>query len=309
MLRVYFGLKIQEYIITFNKDKVVHIPENANMSSGHELSCTSEEDSDSNQSDYDLDVSLIYEQIFDDVNEADPTLPHCEFILHENFEKVGTWYTWRAPRITKEKNSRIADRCTIDTWSQEFDEIDLLVIYFSGLAHGSAISFKKVPSISSLCSKFWTWVTLRQICSDTTMYAWEILLEHIHGGKVVPPHQRRGHDWWSLKPDELKAYFDLKLYMGLKLQPNYRSRSKPLLYCPVIIQVMTWDKSYFTYLCNCNTLITLFSTVTRLSGVGNRPCKMLESYLMNACQSVDSVWKTNEIRVKYYHLALLKRND
>lgn len=90
MLRVYFGLKIQEYIITFNKDKVVHIPENANMSSGHELSCTSEEDSDSNQSDYDLDVSLIYEQIFDDVNEADPTLPHCEFILHENFEKVGT---------------------------------------------------------------------------------------------------------------------------------------------------------------------------------------------------------------------------
>lgn len=157
------------------------------------------------------------------------------------------------------KKSCIADRCTNDTWSQEFDEFDPLVINFSGLAHGSAIPFKKVPSISSLCSKYWTSDTLRQICSETNMCAREILLEHIHGGKVVPPQQRRGHDWWSLEPDELKAFFGVLLYISLKPKPNYRSRSKPLLYCPVISQVMTRDKSYFTYLCNCNMFITLFN--------------------------------------------------
>lgn len=59
------------------------------MSSGHELSCTTEEGSDSNQSDHDLDVSLIHEQIFDDVDDADPTLPHCEFIFMRILKRWG----------------------------------------------------------------------------------------------------------------------------------------------------------------------------------------------------------------------------
>lgn len=49
-------------------------------------------------------------------------------------------------------------------------------------------------------------------------------------------------------------------------------------------------------------LLTLLSWVTRLGETGSMSFNLLlEIYLMDACQYVNSAWKTNKIRAKHRH--------
>ena len=94
-----------------------------------------------------------------------------------------------------------------------------------------------MPTLYALFHKFWIPHTLRKICAKTNRYALEI-----NPWSTCTPKKLRGGDTWvALHPPELRIFFAISLYMGIKMEPNVRcywKKSNDFLWCPIISSIM-----------------------------------------------------------------------
>ena len=82
---------------------------------------------------------------------------------------------------------------------------------------------------------------MRKICAETNRYASEINPR----SKCIPKKLRGGEIWAPLHPLELKVFFAISLYMGIKIEQNVRcywKKSCDFLWCPVISSIMTQNR-------------------------------------------------------------------
>ena len=63
--------------------------------------------------------------------------------------------------------------------------------------------------------------------------------------KCNPKKLQGGETWFALHPPELRVFFAISLYMGIKIEPNvqcYWKKSCDFLWCPVISSIMTQNR-------------------------------------------------------------------
>ena len=103
-----------------------------------------------------------------------------------------------------------------DSWQKTFSTFDPAPVAFSGPMPGLPYPSNKMPTLYALFHKFWNPQTLLKICVETNRYASEINPR----SKCNPKKLQGGEMWYALHPLELRAFFAISLYMGIKIEPN-----------------------------------------------------------------------------------------
>jgi hypothetical protein len=87
-----------------------------------------------------------------------------------------------------------------------------------------------------------THTVLNRICVETNRYAQED-----DGGKP-----KGGHVWYDVEEGELRAFMGVRLWMGMRKQPNIKTfwaREEDLFHCPKISGLFT--RKHFETLSKC----------------------------------------------------------
>jgi hypothetical protein len=93
--------------------------------------------------------------------------------------------------------------------------------------------YSEIPSYIHLFEQFWTFHMLRDICLETNRYA---------GSLDENRRLRGGRGWHPITVKELKVFFAISLYMGMKKLQNvkaYWAKSEEIFYCNVIAGLFT----------------------------------------------------------------------
>jgi hypothetical protein len=99
------------------------------------------------------------------------------------------------------------------TWSQSSNTFSPEPSPYSGGTSGLKQEYTRMPTFLHLFGLFWTHTVMNRICVETNRYAQED-----DGGKP-----KGGHDWYDVQKRELRAFMGVRLWMGMKKQPNIKT--------------------------------------------------------------------------------------
>jgi hypothetical protein len=129
--------------------------------------------------------------------------------------------------------SSVRDEFQDHTWSQEFFIYDPKPRKFTS-SRGPTTFFVGIPTLLQLFDLFWPCTLLHKIVVETNRYATHPLDAQ---GKTM-----EGPKWKNLIIAELKAFFAIHMYVGMKRQPNVKSywkREGSFFHCPTVSNIMT----------------------------------------------------------------------
>jgi hypothetical protein len=122
-----------------------------------------------------------------------------------------------------------------ETWSQNNFTYDPPRMAFSG-RQGTTRTFHRMPTMLALWELFWPYNILRKIVEETNRYARHVKSDGSTEG---------GPKWKDITVACLKAFIVVHIYMGMKREPNikaYWHREGSLFHCPIISNIMTWER-------------------------------------------------------------------
>ena len=130
------------------------------------------------------------------------------------------------------------------TWNQDHATYIVDPIEFNGAGVGASSFLHIFPTFLQLWELFWPSTLLSSIVRETNRYATTPMGD---GGRTMG-----GPQWKPFTISELKAFFAIHLYMGMKAQPNLKSywqKAGSIFHCPIISDIMSRDR--FTQLRRC----------------------------------------------------------
>jgi hypothetical protein len=140
----------------------------------------------------------------------------------------------------------------------------------------------RMPTFLHLFGLFWTHTVLHHICVETNRHAQED-----DGGKP-----KGGHAWYDVEEGELRAFMAVRLWMGMRKQPNIKkfwAGDDDLFHCPKISGLFIQKR--FETLNKCLHLINMDDGMSDRNSpnydkVGQ--CRWLIDVIQRACKSA---WK------------------
>jgi hypothetical protein len=127
---------------------------------------------------------------------------------------------------------------------------------------------------------FWTHMVLNLICVETNRYARED-----EGGKP-----KGGHDWYDVDEGELRAFMGVRLWMGVKKQPNIKIfwvDEDEVFHCPKISGLFT--RKRFETLSKCLHLTNMDDGMLDKNSPNFdkvAQCRWLITVIRRACKSI-----------------------
>jgi hypothetical protein len=140
--------------------------------------------------------------------------------------------------------------------------------------------YTRMPTYLHLFGLFWTHTVLNRICLETNRYARED-----EGGKP-----KGGHDWYDVDEGELRAFMGIRLWMGMRKQPNIKTfwaGEDDIFHCPKITGLFT--RKHFETLSKCLHLTNMDDgMLDRNSPNFDKvaQCRWLIDVIWRACKSI-----------------------
>jgi hypothetical protein len=166
------------------------------------------------------------------------------------------------------------------TWSQSSNTFSPEPLPYSGGPRGLKHDYTRMPTYLHLFGLFWTHTVLNRICVETNRYAQED-----DGGKP-----KGGHDWYDIEEGELRAFMGVRLWMGMRKQPNIKTfwvGEDEVFHCSKISGLFT--RKRFETLSKCLHLTNMDDGMLDRNSpnydkVGQ--CRWLIDVIRGACKSV-----------------------
>jgi hypothetical protein len=166
------------------------------------------------------------------------------------------------------------------TWSQSSNTFSPEPLPYSGGPSGLKHDYTRMPTYLHLFGLFWTHTVLRRICAKTNRYAQED-----DGGKP-----KGGDDWYDVDEGELRAFMGVRLWMGMRKQPNIKTfwaRDDDVFHCPRISGLFT--RKRFETLSKCLHLTNMDDGMLDRNSLGFdkvAQCRWLIDVIRGACKSI-----------------------
>jgi hypothetical protein len=218
------------------------------------------------------------------------------YVEHVEFEDVGNGISDEGNDNAPLDPSSTQHLFREGTWSQSSNTFSPEPSPYLGGPSRLKHEYTRMPTFLHLFGLFWTHTVLNRICVETNRYAQED-----EGGKP-----KGGHDWYDVREGELRAFMGVRLWMGMRKQPNIKTfwiGDDDLFYCPKISGLFT--RKRFETLSKCLHLTNMEDGMSDRSSpnydkVGQ--CRWLIDVIQRACKSawqLGAYCTIDELMVRY----------